>query len=753
MAGRSSKWGFALIVLVAAFFSTWGLCALIKPGISDDVALALAGLSTAVLSLPLGVWATRQPTGTSALAAEETRHAIVPRQLPAIPPGFVGRSAELTSLTALLDSAPPGGEGLIVISAIDGMAGIGKTALAIRWAHLVAGRFPDGHLYVNLRGFDPAGDPVSWRDALRGFLDALEVPSERIPADAEAQAALYRSVMSERRMLIVLDNARDAEQVRPLVPGSPGSAVVVTSRNRLTSLTALQGSYPLTLDVLSDDEARHLLIHRLGRDRIDTEPAAADTLIALCAGLPLALTIVAAYGAVHPQFSLAALVTQLRDREQSLDAFPGEDAPTDLRTVFSWSYRHLADPAARVFRLMGLHPGHEITVPAMASFAGMERRAAREALSNLSAAHLVAELAAGRYSQHDLLRAYAGELADAHERDDDRRDAIDRLLAHYLHSAFTAAVLLHPRAGPLIDIPDRPPPGVALAEIPNYASAISWFETEHATLMATVRLAAETGRHTYAWQLPWTMEEYLDRRGHRNDSLAMQKTALWAAECQGSTIGQAHAHSALGRAYHWPRLDDKSRHHYERAARLFETLGNPVGHAHALIDISHICEHQGKVPEALIHGDRALQLAEGTGDGRALARALYFSGWYLAILGQAAPAIARCREALLLERDIGDVRGEAFALDALGSAHHRSGLHTEAVAFHQGAFILFEGFGDRYGQIKSLRNRGDALHAAGRADEARAVWQQALDIAIEIGDADPGHVFPDLIRDRLTALG
>ncbi|MGW3353582.1 hypothetical protein ACWDA3_60815 [Nonomuraea rubra] len=195
MAGRGSRWSFALILLVAAFFATWGLCALIRPDIPDDVALSLAGLSTAVLSLPLGVWASRQPAASSALPPAEPRHAIVPRQLPAIPPGFVGRTAELASLTALLDSAPPGGEGLIVISAIDGMAGIGKTALAIRWAHLVAGRFPDGHLYVNLRGFDPVGDPVSWKDALRGFLDALDVPPERIPADAEAQAALYRSVM------------------------------------------------------------------------------------------------------------------------------------------------------------------------------------------------------------------------------------------------------------------------------------------------------------------------------------------------------------------------------------------------------------------------------------------------------------------------------------------------------------------------------------------------------------------------------
>ncbi|MGW3353581.1 tetratricopeptide repeat protein [Nonomuraea rubra] len=554
-------------------------------------------------------------------------------------------------------------------------------------------------------------------------------------------------------MLIVLDNARDAEQVRPLVPGSPGSAVVVTSRYRLTSLMVMQGSRPLTLGVLSDDEARHLLAHRLGRKRIDAEPEAVDSLVALCTGLPLALAIVAAHGAVHPQFSLTALAAQLRDSEQSLDAFLCEDAPADVRAVFSWSYRQLAEPAARVFRLLGLHPGHEITVPAVASFAGIGRRAARETLSDLSAAHLVAELTIGRYSQHDLLRAYAGELADAHEKGDDRTDAIDRLLAHYLHSAFRAAVLLHPRAGPLIDVPGHPPPRVVPAEIPGYAGAISWFETEHATLVATVRLAAQTERHTYAWQVPWTMEEYLDRRGHRNDSLFLQKTALEAAEREGSAIGQAHAHAALGRASHWPRMDEKSRHHYEQAARIFESLGNPVGHAHALIDISHICEHQGNVPEALIHGDRALELAQGTDDGRALARALYFSGWYLAILGQAAPAITRCREALLLERDIGDVRGEAFALDALGSAHHRSGLHTEAVAFHRDAFILFEGFGDRYGQIKSLRNRGDALLAAGRPGEARVVWQQALDIAIEIGDADPGHVFPDLIRDRLTALG
>ena len=305
--------------------------------------------------------------------------------------------------------------GTVVISAIDGTAGIGKTAVALHWAHRVADRFPDGQLYVNLRGFDPAGSPMAPAEAVRGFLDAFEVPAERIPINLEAQAALYRSLVSGRRILVVLDNARDVGQVRPLLPGSPGCVVVVTSRNHLTSLITVEGARPLTLDLLPVEEAAELLARRLGSGRLAAEQQAVEEIIALCAQLPLALSIVAARAAAHPGFPLAALAAELRDARGGLDGFTSGDLTTDLRAVFSWSYQRLGTPAARLFRLLALHPGPDIAIPAAASLAALPAHEVRNLLAELSRSHLLEEHIPGRFAFHDLLRAYATELV-AHPR-------------------------------------------------------------------------------------------------------------------------------------------------------------------------------------------------------------------------------------------------------------------------------------------------------------------------------------------------
>jgi len=366
---------------------------------------------------------------------QPTWEAVVPRQMPGAVRHFTGRVDELKVLSVLLEKAGPGRT--VVISAINGTAGIGKTALAVYWAHQVAQQFPDGQLYVNLRGFDPSGSPVKPAAAIRDFLDAFAVPVDRIPGSLEAQAALYRSLLAERRVLVVLDNARDVDQVRSLLPGSPTCLVVVTSRSQLSGLTATEGAHPLALDLLTVAVARELLACHVGAERVAGEAEAVDELISLCARLPLALVIMGARASEHPGFPLKALVAQFRDAEGwRLDALDGHDLATNVRAVFSWSYRYLSAWTARMFRLLGVHPGPDISLPAAASMAAIPLEQARQLLSELIDAGMVTEHIPGRFAFHDLLRAYATDRAHTEDGDGKRLAAVHRLLDHYLHTAY-----------------------------------------------------------------------------------------------------------------------------------------------------------------------------------------------------------------------------------------------------------------------------------------------------------------------------
>ncbi|NRQ40467.1 transcriptional regulator, partial [Nonomuraea sp. NN258] len=337
----------------------------------------------------------------------------VPAQLPYGLLDFAGRHAELDRLDELCPDEGPGGgpARAVVISAIGGMAGVGKTTLAVHWAHRVRDRFPGGQLYVNLRGYDPGGSAMDPAEAIRGFLDAFGVPPERVPIGLEGQAALYRSLLAGRRVLIILDNAENAEQVRPLLPGSPGCLVLVTSRDQLSGLVVAEGAQPLSVGLLTPDEARQLLARRLSQGRVRAESGAVDEIIELCGRLPLALAIVAARAATNPGFPLALLAGELRAAKGRLDPFHSTDRSTDMRSVFSWSLQRLSGAAQRLFRLLGLHPGPRISAYAAASLAGTPVTEARAALTELARANLVTEPAPGRFTCHDLLRAYAGELA------------------------------------------------------------------------------------------------------------------------------------------------------------------------------------------------------------------------------------------------------------------------------------------------------------------------------------------------------
>ena len=357
-------------------------------------------------------------------------HRVVPRQLPTAPSHFAGRAAALHTLAKLVNGAGDAG-GTVMISAITGTAGVGKTTLAVYWGHQVAGEFPDGQLYVNLRGFGPTGPPVTSAEAIKGFLAAYQVPPAAVPASLDTLAGLYRSLLAGTRTLVVLDNASDVDQVRPLLPASPGCLVLVTSRNQLAGLVANEGARLVTLDVLPEAEAHELLVSRLGSSRVRAEHDTVAELARLCARLPLALGIAATRAAARPDFALTALAAELRDGQGRLDSLDTGDAAGSLREVFSWSHQQLSHSAGRLFRLMSVHPGPDMSVQAAASIAGIAVPDAQRALSELTSASLVAERSPGRYGCHDLLRTYAAEQATDCDGDVEVRAAMHRMLDHY----------------------------------------------------------------------------------------------------------------------------------------------------------------------------------------------------------------------------------------------------------------------------------------------------------------------------------
>ena len=502
---------------------------------------------------------------------------VVPRQLPAATRHFAGRDGALNELAGLTAEAA-GGSPATVIAVIAGTAGIGKTTLALHFAHQAAGQFPDGQLYVNLRGFDPAGSPVTAEEALRLLLDALSVPAARVPAGLDAQAGLYRSLLAGRRVLVLLDNARDAEQVRPLLPASPGCLVIVTSRNQLTSLVAAEGASPLALDVLSDAEARELLARRLGPQLVADDPAAADELIQLCARLPLALSIAAARTASQPGLSLAGLAADLRDARRRLDALDTGHAATNVRAVLSWSYQQLDPVTAELFRLLGLHAGPDVSAAAAASLARLPVQEARRRLGDLARAHLLTEHAPGRFSSHDLLRAYAAELTESAESEGERRAATGRMLDHYLRTAHRAALQLHPTRRRITLAP--PEPGAEPEHVNDAAAAQAWFHAELRVLMAAAERALEAGFDAQAWQIAWALFRYLETGGRWHDWVKIEQCALAATQRLGDPSAQALAHQRFGYASGRLARYEEAYAHLDRALSIHTELGDHAGQAY-----------------------------------------------------------------------------------------------------------------------------------------------------------------------------
>jgi transcriptional regulator with XRE-family HTH domain/tetratricopeptide (TPR) repeat protein len=692
------------------------------------------------LELPESIGDKLVTTLRSGRAPKADAH-VVPRQLPAVPAHFVGRAAEIAMLDELLDAKDGR---TIVISAIEGTAGVGKTALAVYWAQRITDRFPDGQLYVNLRGFDPTADPVPPAETLRYFLDALRDSPAPIPATLDGRQALYRSLLAGQRVLILLDNARDPAQVRPLLPSSPGCLVLVTSRDDLAGLVAADGARPLTLDVLTDVEAHQLLAGRLGPARLAAEPAAADDLLDLCARLPLALAITAARAATRPRVTLGELAAELRETGNRLNALTtGEDA-TDARAAFSWSYQHLPGPAAQMFRLLGLHPGPDITATAAASLAGVALAEARQLLHELTRAHLLTEPVAGRYALHDLLGVYAAELAHASETAEARRAAIGRLLDHYLHTAHKAAMLVSPSRPPVPLAPCRP--GVTAEPLVDHRQAARWFRADLPVLLAAAALAAAAGFDVHAWQLPWAMADFLDRRGYWQDSVAAQRTAVAAATRLGDTLGQAVASRALGKAHAWLAEYADARARLDDSLRRYREIDDRHGEARVHQSLMWVAELETHYADALHHAEQALALFRAIDHRAGEAEALNAIGWCQLQLGFPDQARASCQRALALNRACGNRRHEALTLDTLGYVEHRLGEFVAATGRFREAVELFQEFEDRFYQAEVLTHLGDTHFAAGDPGPGRLAWQQALDILDELKHPNAAQLRAQLNR-------
>lgn len=700
--------------------------------LADALQLAGPELDEFTAAAHLGVSAQSGP------AASPLRRAVVesPSLLPLEVPGFVGRQEHLASLDQLLGD---GGD-VPRVATVSGTAGVGKTALAVHWAHRVRARFPDGQLYLDLRGFDPTDGPVNPLEAVRVFLDALAVPTQRIPSGLTEQIGLFRSLVADRRILVVLDNARDAEQVRPLIPGAAAARVVITSRNPLVGLVAAEGARSVTLDAFDPVEAHELLTSRLGAGWAGDDPATAAQVIERCGGLPLALALLAARLLAHRGFTLQELAGELRTATDPLEVMAnGQDRATDLRQVFSWSYLTLSDAGRRTFRLLGLHPGPHVSREAAASLGGHTPTEARAVLNELHDAGLLTEIRPGEYVLHDLLRAYARDVVEETESVADRSTAVHRLLDHYLLTAVNANNQVGPHRQP-IDVAE-PIDGAVVLPMHDREAAVEWFTREHAALVRAVELAATEGFDRHAWQLAWALVEDLDLRAHWRTMQVTQTVAIEAIRrlddrhAEGVALRHlANANIRLG------ELDQADRC-LHRALEVFEQLDDVVSQATTQINLTYLREHQGRLHESNRHAERALALYRAAGRPDGEAQALNSVGYGYALTGDYQAALDRCAEALQLVQKIGDLRAEAHTLDSLGYIHHRLGDLDQAARFYGDAAGLHRSNGDRYNQADVLLHLGDVHAEAGRQADAVAAWQEAADLLTALDDprADEAH--------------
>jgi DNA-binding SARP family transcriptional activator/tetratricopeptide (TPR) repeat protein len=668
---------------------------------------------------------------------------VVPRELPGAIGHFTGRAQELRALTGMLDRMGDDMTGAMVISAIGGTAGVGKTALAVRWAHQVAHRFPDGQLYVNLRGYDP-DQPVPAADALAGFLRSLGVPGQDIPPGPEERAARYRSLLAGKRMLVVLDNAGSADQVRPLLPGTAACTVVVTSRDALAGLVIKDDAAHLDLDVLPLPDAVALLRTLIG-PRVDADPAVAAKLAVQCCRLPLALRVAAELAASRPAVPLAALTSELADLRTRLDLLDaGGDPRTQVRTVFSWSYRHLDAEDARAFRLLGLHPGPDFEPCAAAALTDATVPRARRALDVLARAHLIQPAGPGRYGMHDLLRGYVRELASSLDTGQERHAALTRLFDHYLHTAATALDALYPAERHRR--PRIPPPATPAPPLAGPAAARDWLDGERAALVAAVGHTAAHGWPGHATRLAATLARYLRNGDHLPEAITIFSYALGAARRTSDRTAEATALNDIGNVHWQQNRLQQAADHYQQALALFRAAGDRVGEARVLGNMGVAGTQLGRYEQAARHQQEAVGIFRDIGDRFGEAHALGNLGWVRQRQGRYQEAADYHQQSLGLSRELGDHQDEAWALARLGFVDLRLGCYQHAAGYLQQSLALFHEMGNKGGEAENLSRLGQVYLGLGSYDQAAWNFEQALAMSRELGDRF-------LEADALNGLG
>ncbi|MEU6201245.1 BTAD domain-containing putative transcriptional regulator [Streptomyces sp. NPDC047061] len=694
-----------------------------------------------------------------------SRKSTVPAELPHDTPGFAGRSGELDRLHSLL--APAGAHGTaktVVISAIGGAAGIGKTALAVHWAHQVRDRFPDGQLYVNLHGFDHDRQPLEPGEALELLLRSLGLAAAEIPPHHEAQSRVFRTLLADRRMLVLLDNAASADQVRPLLPSGPACCVLVTSRNRLGDLVAHNGAHALPLDLLQPDEARALLSRTLGTDRVADDRHAVDELILLCGSLPLALRVAAARLADDPALRTADLVAEMTEGGKLEALEPDSDANSPLRTAFSVSYRVLAPGARRLFRLLGLFPGAEFTTEVAAALLDAPLSQARRLVGALVSAHLIEPVTAGRYRFHDLLREYAQECATAEEAAPDRAAAVERLLVWYLNATRATA-----GAGLFPELPGSLRPG-GHPGLPSAVDAGPWLDAERANLLAVIHHAAHHGPRPVAWYLASALFSDFWMHLPRKTWQTIAQTALEAAEAEGDPFGQAAMHSSLAAA-RWDRghvrqvmehasraLDisrelgwttgeasglglrgfaqwsmarlDRAHDDFTTGLRLFRQTGHRYFAGFGMVGLGMACRDLGRLHEAAGHLERAVRLEAEVSWWNASSALQILGGVYWE-LGRLTDGLDLLGPEVASDRRAGYRDGHAMMLAALAKISIELGRHEKGLEQAERAYALVEETKRHWVQSGILNTVAAARRRLRQPDLAVRVGEQALALARE----------------------
>jgi tetratricopeptide (TPR) repeat protein len=689
-------------------------------------------------------------TGSGGSPVVRESRSPIPRQLPAATGGFVGRAAVLAELDARLAAVRRGAQPQVMtVSTIVGPAGIGKTSLAVFWGQRNKGHFPDGQLYVDLRGFGPSGSPVVPSAALRGFLDALGVEPARVPVATAEQAALYRSVLSDKRVLVVLDNARDSDQVLPLLPGGPTCMVLVTSRNRLGALQ-VRGARLVTLDLLSDREARQLLAGQLGERRVAAETDAVAALVDRCGRLPLALGITAARAAAQPEFPLAVLVDRLGVATR-LDALDTGEVHASLRAVFSWSYRCLRPDSARLFRLLGLLTGPDVGVAAVAALAGQDLAPTRALLANLVAAHLVQEYRPGRYRLHDLVRIFAGECLREDETSGARDDALTRVLTWYLRTADTADRILAPYRRHVL--PAGTGTGSPALTFDGHRQALDWCQTEHANLVAAASLAMHHERYEFAWQLPLAMYGFYRLRTNWPECLEGHRVALEAVRELDDEFAEAWALNGLGIAHANLGRYPEAAHCFEQALALRRRIRDRVGEADTLNNLGEVWRLTGQYDRAIECHRLDYEISVEIGDRHGQSVSLNNLGKAQLATGQVDEALRTQRQALVLCHEVRDLHSQGEILTDLGNAHWTLCEHHESHVHYRLALTVFREVGDACSTAETLAHLAESCRQLGRAHEAAEHLGEAQSIADTLHEVDRSRLLAVItsIASRLPA--